>query len=89
MCAEWHVNAALLKRPQAICEAALTIAENNPDVTIIFPVHLNPKVREVVFPMYVYVEGEGELFVREVSLVVFNEMAPLGQLACRICGPIP
>lgn len=33
---------------EQICEALLAIAEQHPDVQIVFPVHLNPKVREPV-----------------------------------------
>jgi UDP-N-acetylglucosamine 2-epimerase (non-hydrolysing) len=31
-----------------ICEALKTLAENNPDINILYPVHLNPNVREPV-----------------------------------------
>lgn len=34
---------------EKICKALKTIAEKKPGVLIIFPVHLNPKVRDVVF----------------------------------------
>ncbi len=34
---------------EAICEALRQIAERNPDVTIVYPVHLNPQVRGPVF----------------------------------------
>lgn len=34
---------------ERICEALKTIAEKKPEVLIIFPVHLNPKVQDVVF----------------------------------------
>jgi UDP-N-acetylglucosamine 2-epimerase (non-hydrolysing) len=33
---------------ECICLAILTIAENNPNITIVFPVHPNPNVRETV-----------------------------------------
>lgn len=39
-----------LGRPLAgICEALRTIVKRNPDVEIVYPVHLNPKVREPVY----------------------------------------
>ncbi|MEW6061337.1 MAG: UDP-N-acetylglucosamine 2-epimerase (non-hydrolyzing) [Bacteroidota bacterium] len=34
-----------------ICEALHTLALNNPHVSFVFPVHLNPIVREIVFPV--------------------------------------
>lgn len=34
---------------EKICKALKTIAEKKPEVLIIFPVHLNPKVQDVVF----------------------------------------
>src|SRR5574343_1435220 len=36
---------------QAICSALLDIAARQPQLDIVFPVHLSPKVREVVFPL--------------------------------------
>lgn len=32
-----------------ICKALKSIAKNNPDITILYPVHLNPNVREPVY----------------------------------------
>src|SRR5262249_58463828 len=34
---------------EAICDALRLIAERNADVTIVYPVHLNPQVRRPVF----------------------------------------
>jgi len=34
-----------------ICEAILSICEEHPDVTILYPVHMNPAVREIVEPI--------------------------------------
>jgi UDP-N-acetylglucosamine 2-epimerase (non-hydrolysing) len=34
---------------EAICDALRRIVERNPDVTIVYPVHLNPEVRRPVF----------------------------------------
>lgn len=34
-----------------ICNAILTLAQQYPDVTFVYPVHLNPNVRNVVYPM--------------------------------------
>jgi UDP-N-acetylglucosamine 2-epimerase (non-hydrolysing) len=34
-----------------ICKTLIKIAEENPYLTLFFPVHLNPRVREVVFPI--------------------------------------
>ena len=34
-----------------ICEAVLKLVENNPDIQVVYPVHLNPTVRETVFKM--------------------------------------
>lgn len=34
---------------EQICEALKTIAVNNPKIGIVYPVHLNPKVKEVVY----------------------------------------
>ncbi|GHU86991.1 putative UDP-N-acetylglucosamine 2-epimerase [Clostridia bacterium] len=36
---------------QNICCAIKTVAENHPEATFIYPVHLNPSVRETVFPI--------------------------------------
>ena len=36
---------------ESICNALKTITENNPQVHIAYPVHLNPKVQEPVFRM--------------------------------------
>ena len=36
---------------EGICRAAIRIAEAFPDVQIIYPVHLNPAVRNIVFPL--------------------------------------
>ena len=33
---------------QAICQAILSLAQNNPDIHVLFPVHPNPNVRQVV-----------------------------------------
>lgn len=38
------------ERMQSICQAIRTIVEQNPDVSVVFPVHKNPIVRETVFP---------------------------------------
>ncbi|MCL2664007.1 MAG: UDP-N-acetylglucosamine 2-epimerase (non-hydrolyzing) [Defluviitaleaceae bacterium] len=39
-----------LGRPmENICDAVLSVTENFKDVTVVYPVHLNPKVRETVF----------------------------------------
>jgi UDP-N-acetylglucosamine 2-epimerase (non-hydrolysing) len=35
---------------QSICDAIITIVKRHPDVKVVFPVHRNPIVREVVFP---------------------------------------
>jgi UDP-N-acetylglucosamine 2-epimerase (non-hydrolysing) len=37
---------------QGICQAVLALAKAHPDVTFVFPVHLNPNVRKVVFSRY-------------------------------------
>lgn len=37
-------------RMRNICQALRRLAAENPDVTVVFPVHKNPVVREVVFP---------------------------------------
>ncbi|HEY9766266.1 MAG TPA: UDP-N-acetylglucosamine 2-epimerase (non-hydrolyzing) [Chroococcales cyanobacterium] len=34
-----------------ICRAMLRLVENNPDIKVVFPVHLNPVVRQTVFGM--------------------------------------
>lgn len=34
-----------------ICEAILKLVKNNPNIQVVYPVHLNPNVREVVFRM--------------------------------------
>lgn len=34
-----------------ICEAILKLVKANPDIQVVYPVHLNPNVREVVFRM--------------------------------------
>lgn len=34
-----------------ICNAILTLAKKYPDVTFVYPVHLNPNVRNIVYPM--------------------------------------
>ena len=34
-----------------ICNAILTLAKQYPDVTFVYPVHLNPNVRNIVYPM--------------------------------------
>ena len=34
-----------------ICNAILTLAKQYPDVTFVYPVHLNPNVRNTVYPM--------------------------------------
>lgn len=36
---------------EAICRALLRIVDNHPDVKIIYPVHLNPRVRDTVFSL--------------------------------------
>ena len=35
---------------QAICAAMLTLLERHPDLTVTFPMHMSPRVREVVVP---------------------------------------
>ena len=39
------------ERMEAVCGALLRILNDRPELKIIFPVHLNPRVREVVFPL--------------------------------------
>ena len=34
-----------------ICRAVKTLVENNPDIQVVYPVHLNPNVRKTVFQM--------------------------------------
>lgn len=34
-----------------ICTAVLTLVKNNPDIQVVYPVHLNPNVRETVYRM--------------------------------------
>jgi UDP-N-acetylglucosamine 2-epimerase (non-hydrolysing) len=34
-----------------ICKAVLTLVKNNPDIQVVYPVHLNPNVRDTVFKM--------------------------------------
>jgi len=34
-----------------ICRAVKTLIENNPDIQVVYPVHLNPNVRQTVFSM--------------------------------------
>ena len=36
---------------QELCLALLDIVRRNPDVEIVYPVHMNPRVRETVFPL--------------------------------------
>ena len=35
---------------KAICAAVLTLLERHPDVSVTFPMHMSPRVREVVIP---------------------------------------
>ena len=44
-----HRRENLGKPLQSICKAIVRIAKENPDVKFVYPVHLNPAVREVVF----------------------------------------
>ena len=60
-----------LSTSQAICHAALDIVENNPNVVIVFPVHLNPNVRAVVFSMYVYSGTAAQIGI-SVWIVLFG-----------------
>jgi UDP-N-acetylglucosamine 2-epimerase (non-hydrolysing) len=46
-----HRTENLGKPLEDICHAVLDIAKENPDVKFIYPVHLNPKVRNTVFPL--------------------------------------
>lgn len=41
---------------RSICAAVREIVARNPDVTVVFPVHRNPVVRDVVFPELGYVD---------------------------------
>jgi len=36
---------------QELCLALLDIVRRNPDVEVVYPVHMNPRVRETVFPL--------------------------------------
>lgn len=38
------------ERMQTICDAILALLEKHQDADVLFPVHMSPKVREVVFP---------------------------------------
>ena len=41
-----------LGRPlENICKAVLALCEKHPDLRVVYPVHLNPAVRETVFPL--------------------------------------
>lgn len=46
----------------AICEALKEIAQLNPDVQIIYPVHLNPNVQQ---PVYKLLDGIGNIHLME------------------------
>lgn len=46
-----HRRENLGKPLENICRAVRTLIENNPDIQVVYPVHLNPNVREVVFRM--------------------------------------
>lgn len=47
---------------EAICQALLQIRDQNPDIELIYPVHLNPAVRETVYP---YLEGQERIHLIE------------------------
>ncbi|MDO8683141.1 MAG: UDP-N-acetylglucosamine 2-epimerase (non-hydrolyzing) [Armatimonadota bacterium] len=47
---------------QSICEAIATIVKRHPDVKVVFPVHKNPIVREVVYPA---LEGVNRVYLTE------------------------
>ena len=46
-----HRSENIGKGIENICRAALRILDDFPDVFLVYPVHLNPKVRDTVFPM--------------------------------------
>lgn len=48
-----------------LCHAILSIVERNPDVAVIYPVHLNPAVREPVARILGSAAGEGRLVLEE------------------------
>lgn len=43
-----HRRESLGARLEGLCDAFLALADQHPDVQLVFPVHLNPKVRDVV-----------------------------------------
>ncbi|GHV31799.1 UDP-N-acetyl glucosamine 2-epimerase [Clostridia bacterium] len=46
-----HRRENLGKPLENICRALKTLAENHPETAFVYPVHLNPSVRETVFPI--------------------------------------
>ena len=60
-----------------ICNAILTLAKQYPDVTFVYPVHLNPNVRNIVYPML------GNL--SNVMLIEPLEYLPFVHLMKRAC----
>ena len=60
-----------------ICNAILTLAKQYPDVTFVYPVHLNPNVRNIVYPML------GNL--SNVILIEPLEYLPFVHLMKRAC----
>jgi UDP-N-acetylglucosamine 2-epimerase (non-hydrolysing) len=60
-----------------ICNAILTLAKQYPDVTFVYPVHLNPNVRDIVYPML----GN----VSNIILIEPLEYMPFVHLMKRAC----
>lgn len=60
-----------------ICNAILTLAKQYPDVTFVYPVHLNPNVRNIVYPML------GNL--SNIMLIEPLEYIPFVHLMKRAC----
>ena len=61
-----------LDRFEQICRGILELVQRNPDVVVVYPVHLNPRVREPVFRML----GEAERVVL-TEPVAYDVMAHL------------
>ncbi|WP_345987986.1 UDP-N-acetylglucosamine 2-epimerase (non-hydrolyzing) [Sulfurimonas sp. HSL1-2] len=67
-----HRRESFGKGFEQICLALATIAEQNPDIQIIYPVHLNPNIQEVVYRLL-----DGYANIRLIEPLPYDELVYL------------
>lgn len=71
---------------ERICQSFLEIRDQNPDIELIYPVHLNPVVRETVYP---YLDGQERIHLIEpLEYLPFSHLMQRADLILSDSGGI-